>query len=300
MSDFRQLNDHVADYLMLLRQENKAALTIKAYQADLTHLFNLLDKLPEDHSDTLNRAHILFALKQLSSQNLNPNSLARMLSAWRQFCAYLVHEGLMVNNPCLGVKAPKAAQRLPKALSQEKTGTLLNASSDDELQVRDKAMFELLYASGLRLTELTQLNLDSIDVQEGLVRVLGKSNKERIIPVGDAALAALAEYLPFRVEKPDQKALFTSRNGARLGQRQVQNRLVNWSITSGSERRITPHMLRHSFASHILQSSGDLRAVQELLGHANLSTTQIYTSLDFDHLSKVYDDAHPRAKKKKP
>ena len=300
MSDFRQLNVYVAPYLLLLRQENKAALTIKAYEADLAHLFALLSQLPESQTGVLNRTHILFALKQLSAQNLNPTSLARMLSAWRQFCAYLVHENLMVNNPCLGIKTPKAAQRLPKALSQEKTGALLNAATDDTLQIRDKAMFELFYASGLRLTELTSLDLDSIDVQEGLVRVLGKGNKERIVPVGDTALAALAEYLPIRVAAASEKALFTSKNGHRLGQRQVQNRLVNWSITSGSERRVTPHMLRHSFASHLLQSSGDLRAVQELLGHANLSTTQIYTSLDFDHLSKVYDDAHPRAKKKKP
>lgn len=299
MSDFRQLKNHIEAYLLLLHQENKALLTIKAYAADLKHLFILLLKLPEEQITELNRQHILFAIKRLNSKNLNPRSLARKLSVWRQFCAFLIHKGYLINNPCLGIKTPTAQKHLPRTLNQEKTNSLLNTLPKDTLQIRDKAIFELLYASGLRLTELTQLNLNSIDSQEALIRVLGKGDKERIVPVGQTALIALAKYLPTRIAKEAEQALFTSKNGNRLSPRQVQNRLVIWSQRANCERRITPHMLRHSFASHILQSSGDLRAVQELLGHASLSTTQIYTSLDFEHLAKVYDDAHPRAKSKK-
>jgi integrase/recombinase XerC len=171
-------------------------------------------------------------------------------------------------------------------------------SPGSPLDTRDRAMFELLYSSGLRLAELAQLDLDDVDLKDSLARVLGKGNKTRIVPVGRLALQALQDWLRVRAAAPDENALFTNRLGRRLGGRQIENRLAACAIRSGADRHVHPHMLRHSFASHLLQSSGDLRAVQELLGHANLSSTQIYTSLDYQHLAQVYDNTHPRAHKK--
>ena len=292
------ITDYIPAFLENMRLNGKAVLTIAAYQQDLSCLKDILQSAPQ--KNTIQREHILFALKTLSAQNRHAKSLARYLSSWRQFFSYLIEQKVLNSNPCLGIKPPKAPKHLPKALSMEKTGALLdNVAEEDSLDIRDKAIFELMYSSGLRLSELSGLNLDDINLDEGFVQVLGKGNKQRVVPVGQAAIEAIIHYLPVRVATDEQPAVFTSKNGTRLSNRQIQNRLNRWSIRAETDRHITPHMLRHSFASHMLQESGDLRAVQELLGHSNLSTTQIYTSLDFAHLAEVYDKAHPRAKRKK-
>ena len=292
------ITDYIPAFLEHMRLNGKAALTIAAYQQDLFCLKDILQSAPQ--KNTIQREHILFVLKTLSAQNRHAKSLARYLSSWRQFFSYLIEQKVLDSNPCLGIKPPKAPKHLPKALSMEKTGVLLdNVAEEDTLDIRDKAIFELMYSSGLRLSELSGLNLNDINLDEGFVQVLGKGNKQRVVPVGQAAIEAITRYLTVRVASDEQPAVFTSKNGARLSNRQIQNRLNRWSIRAETDRHITPHMLRHSFASHMLQESGDLRAVQELLGHSNLSTTQIYTSLDFAHLAEVYDKAHPRAKRKK-
>lgn len=239
-------------------------------------------------------------LGKLRMNNLDGKSIARMLSAWRGFFNCLLIKKVIKRNPCNGHKAPRSGKRLPKALPVDQTQQLLNhkKNNNDLFSIRDLAMFELMYSAGLRVAELVSLNLDSIDYHEHLLRVTGKGNKERILPIGAKAIEALLTYLPTRKSIEGETALFTSRTGSRLGIRQVQNRLDLWALHAGTQQHVSPHMLRHSFASHLLQSSGDLRAVQELLGHANLSTTQIYTKLDYQYLAKIYDAAHPRAHKK--
>jgi integrase/recombinase XerC len=223
-----------------------------------------------------------------------------MLSAWRGFYGYLGHAHGFVHNPCAGLKAPKAAKTLPQALSPEQAAHLMEVPPDDTLAVRDHAMLELLYSSGLRLAELVGANLEDFDFAAGEVRVTGKGNKTRIVPLGRLAVEALQTWLTERalLVQSGEKALFVGKAGTRLTPRAVQLRLKQWGIKLGINANIHPHVLRHSFATHVLQSSGDLRAVQEMLGHANISTTQVYTHLDFQHLAKVYDAAHPRARKK--
>lgn len=223
-----------------------------------------------------------------------------MLSAWRGFFNYLARDHGFAHNPCLGIRPPRAAKRLPHALSPDEAGRLMEIGADDALAVRDRAMLELLYSSGLRLSELTALALDDVQFRDATVRVTGKGAKTRIVPVGSYALAALRAWLPQRerLARPGEKAMFVARSGAPLSARSVQLRLERWGRKLGLAGKVHPHALRHSFASHLLQSSGDLRAVQDMLGHASISTTQVYTHLDFQHLAKVYDAAHPRAKKK--
>ena len=231
---------------------------------------------------------------------ISGRTIARALSAVRQLLHFMQREGAINNNAGVGVRAPKSPRKLPKALDADAASMFVEIAGDDFLSVRDRAIVELFYSSGLRLSELLSLNMDSIDTRQALVRVTGKGSKTREVPVGSHALAALARYLPLRasIVAADEPALFVSQRGTRLAKRSVQSRIAQLGITQGMSQHIHPHMLRHSFASHLLESSGDLRAVQELLGHANLSTTQIYTHLDFQHLAKVYDQAHPRAKKK--
>jgi integrase/recombinase XerC len=237
---------------------------------------------------------------QLHARGLDGRSIARMLSAWRGFYRYLARDHGFSANPCVGIRAPKSAKRLPHALSPDESGRLMAMDDDSALALRDKAMFELLYSSGLRLSELTSLAPGDVDSADGTVRVTGKGGKTRVIPVGRHALAAVQAWLVQRsdITRKGETALFVNRNGGRLGPRAVQLRLKQWAVKSGLDSSVHPHMLRHSFASHVLQSSGDLRAVQEMLGHASISTTQVYTQLDFQHLAKVYDAAHPRAKRK--
>jgi len=287
-------------YLASLRARHYSAHTVAAYAEDLRHLGGLL----ADAEPARVAGHdIRRALASLHAKGYAPKSLARMLSAWRSLFRFLAREGRLDANPCAGIRPPKAEKRLPHALSPDEMAALLDdkpdAGPDDPWSVRDRAMFELLYSSGLRLAELVGLASADIDRQAGEVRVTGKGRKQRIVPVGGKALQALEAWLALRPGLGgDEQALFIGARGGRIAPRVVQDRLNKLALRQGIQQRVHPHALRHSFASHVLQSSGDLRAVQEMLGHASLSTTQVYTHLDFQHLAKVYDQAHPRAKKK--
>jgi integrase/recombinase XerC len=223
------------------------------------------------------------------------------LSAWRGFYAYLIHHKGFTQNPVMGLRAPKTAKALPQALSVDQAVKFVEIAGDGVLEQRDHAILELFYSSGLRLAELVNLDLDMLDFAEGTVTVTGKGNKTRIVPIGSHAINAIQIWLRQRVliaiEEQYAKALFVTQQGRRITPRAVQYRMKGWAIKQGVNSNIHPHILRHSFASHVLQSSQDLRAVQEMLGHANISSTQIYTHLDFQHLATIYDKAHPRAKK---
>ena len=227
-------------------------------------------------------------------------SLQRELSAVRSFCNYLLRENQLSHNPAQLVSAPRSPRTLPHTLDVDQVGRLLDFSATTPLAVRDRAIMELFYSSGLRLAELLALELGDIDLNDATVRVTGKGGKTRVVPIGRQARGALQDWLQTRAAMTtlEQSALFIARNGTRLHARSVQQRLRQWALQRGLDTRVHPHLLRHSCASHLLESSGDLRAVQELLGHANISTTQIYTHLDFQHLAKIYDAAHPRAKRK--
>jgi len=241
-------------------------------------------------------------LATLHGRGLSGRSLARMLSSWRGFFRQLQDRDATVKeNPCAGLKAPKSVRKLPSALSPDEAVRLVEIPGDDPLALRDRALFELAYSSGLRLAELAGLDADRVDLATGEVRVWGKGAKERIVPVGAAALAAVRAWLPVRagVANADSSALFVGRSGKRITPRTIERRLADWAVRQGLARHVHPHMLRHSFASHVLQSSGDLRAVQEMLGHASIASTQVYTHLDFQYLAKAYDSAHPRARRKK-
>jgi integrase/recombinase XerC len=289
---------HLADYLSHLTHERRlAAHSTANYARDIDALIGLagdtaLDKL---HTHQIRRF-----VAQLHARGLGGRSIARMLSAWRGFYRYLARDRGFRANPCVGIRAPKSAKTLPHALSPDDTSRLLAAEGDDTLAARDKAMFELFYSSGLRLSELTSLAPGDIDHADGTVRVTGKGGKTRVVPVGRQALAAITAWLAPRASllREGETALFVNRTGTRLGQRAVQVRLKHWALKAGLDASVHPHVLRHSFASHVLQSSSDLRAVQEMLGHASISTTQVYTQLDFQHLAKVYDAAHPRARRR--
>ncbi|RTL57005.1 MAG: tyrosine recombinase XerC [Rhodocyclaceae bacterium] len=238
---------------------------------------------------------------QLHSKGLAAKSIARTLSAWRAFYRWLARRGEVGRNPVDGIRPPKAPRPLPKALSVDQTNALLDDAPDTLLEHRDKAMLELFYSSGLRLAELASLDCrHGLDLREGEVTVTGKRSKTRTVPLGQKAKDAIEAWLALRpqIAATDEQALFVNRYGRRLSERSIARRIDQWAQSHGSGVHIHPHMLRHSFASHVLQSSGDLRAVQEMLGHASISTTQIYTHLDFQHLAKAYDAAHPRAKKK--
>lgn len=287
-------------YLKMLGQQGKSAHTLSAYGRDLTELVRLLTEGSSETAQDLTRRDFVAALKRLSQQGLSERTLARKLSAWRQYCGWLVQSGMMDNDPTFNLKAPRLPERLPKALPQEELNHMLDSPpADDSLAVRDHALFELMYGSGLRLSEIHGLDLGDVLLDEGWVSVTGKGRKERQVPLSGKSVESLRAYLSERVAADGETALFTGKNGTRLGQRQIQKRLQAWAVRQGSGQHISPHIMRHSYASHLLQSSRDIRAVQELLGHSNLSTTQIYTKLDFDHLAKVYDEGHPRAKRKK-
>ncbi len=271
--------------------------TVAAYRRDLAALAGVAG---ERSLASLDNTLLRRALMQLHGRGLAARSLARTLSAWRAYYRWLARRGAIAVDPCDGLRAPKQPRTLPKALSVDQTSALLDAAADDELETRDKAMFELFYSSGLRLSELGSLNADGIDFDAGTVTVTGKRSKTRSVPVGAKAAAALRAWLTERagLALAAERALFVSRRGTRLAVRSIERRLERWATKQGLGLHVHPHMLRHSFASHVLQSSGDLRAVQEMLGHSNIATTQIYTHLDFQHLAKVYDAAHPRARKK--
>jgi len=241
-------------------------------------------------------------LATVHGRGLSGRSLARMLSSWRALYRQLQDRDPSIKeDPCAGLKAPKAMKRLPSALSPDEAAQLVEIEGDEVLVVRDRALFELAYSSGLRLSELAGLDVDRVDLESGEVRVWGKGSKERIVPVGASALAAIRGWLDKRaqVRDADPMAMFVGRGGKRITPRAIERRLAGWALRQGLTRHVHPHMLRHSFASHVLQSSGDLRAVQEMLGHASIASTQVYTHLDFQYLAKAYDRAHPRARRKK-
>ncbi|MDO8931387.1 MAG: tyrosine recombinase XerC [Rhodocyclaceae bacterium] len=282
----------------LAHQRRASEHTLAAYRHDLE---TLLELAGDADPLTLQAFQLRRQAMQLHGRGLAPRSLARTLSAWRAWYRWLARRGEIVRNPCDGLRAPKQPKRLPKALSVGQTMALLDAPADTALEKRDIAMFELFYSSGLRLSELAGLDVrGGLDLDNGEVTVTGKRDKTRIVPVGEKGLAAVRTWLAERaaLAGPDEPALFVSQRGGRLTPRSIELRLKQWALRHGCAVHVHPHMLRHSFASHVLQSSGDLRAVQEMLGHANIGTTQIYTHLDFQHLAKVYDAAHPRAKKK--
>jgi integrase/recombinase XerC len=275
--------------------------TIENYQRDLSRLTGFCER--EQISDwselTVSMARRYVA--ETHRTGASGVSIRRYLSSGRSFYRYLLSQGEVDANPFVGIPAPKATRRLPSALSAEQAEAMVSlGSGSSEIAVRDRALFELMYSSGLRLQELISLDVTDIDRVDGLVRVTGKGAKTRVVPVGSKALEALATWLPVRGQwlQPGETALFISRRGTRLGPRAVQQRLSYWAARQLPGTPVHPHMLRHSFASHMLESSADLRAVQELLGHSDISTTQIYTHVDFQHLAKVYDSAHPRARRR--
>jgi integrase/recombinase XerC len=292
---------HQHDYLSHLTHERRlSANTAASYRRDIDALIQLAGDSGHSNLSDLQVHQIRRYVAQLHARGLDGRSIARMLSAWRGFYRYLVRDRGFGGNPCVGIRAPKVARRLPHAQSVDETSRLMAIDEDSAIALRDKAMFELFYSSGLRLSELTSLALGDIDAADGTVRVTGKGGKTRVVPVGRHALTALEAWLAPRalIVRDDETALFLSQSGSRLGVRAVQLRLKHWAAKLGLDRSLHPHMLRHAFASHLLQSSSDLRAVQEMLGHASISTTQVYTQLDFQHLAKVYDAAHPRARRK--
>lgn len=286
----------LAAYLTEQSQRNRSPHTLIAYERELRELANLLPETPNP-----TRQDFQAAFRQLSQRGLHPASLARALSAWRQYCDYLVRQGSLKTNPVQDIKAPKKPQRLPRAIERDTLNALLDqpADPDDTLALRDQAIAELLYGSGLRLAELASLNLNDVYLDAGWLNVRGKGNKQRQVPLTQSSAALLRQWLAQRPAQPHETALFTTQRGTRLGSRQIAKRLDNWAQQHGSPQHISPHMLRHSFAGHLLQASRDIRAVQDLLGHASLSSTQIYTKLDFDHLAAVYDETHPRARRGK-
>jgi integrase/recombinase XerC len=287
------------DYLA--HQRRVSPHTLISYRRDLGKLQTLASTAGDRPLTTLVAADIRRFAARLHAGGLEARSIARTLSCWRGWFRWLLAGDKVAANPVLGIRAPKAGKPLPKALSVDAAGAMLDATPDDVLEVRDLAMFELFYSSGLRLAELAGLNLDgAYCVADGEVTVLGKRSKTRRVPVGGKALEALSAWLDVRASlaAAEEQALFVSQRGTRLSHGMIRARLARWAREKGLPQHIHPHMLRHSFASHVLQSSGDLRAVQELLGHASIRSTQVYTHLDFQHLAKIYDAAHPRAHKK--
>jgi len=271
-------------------------LTVKNYQRDLLEasiFFN--NQLPFSLTQHDIRS---FATKQ-HRQGMASKSIQRKLSSIRQFYAFFIKQHMTPHNPALGIKPPKSARKLPTVMDTDQLSHLLNYDADTWHSIRDKAIVELFYSCGLRLAEIANVNIADVDFNAQTVSVTGKGNKQRVVPIGRYAKQALLDWLAVRMGTDiNNTALFLSQRGNRISHRNIQERLKLLGLQRGSQQSLHPHMLRHSFASHLLESSGDLRAVQELLGHSDISTTQIYTHLDFQHLAKTYDSAHPRAKKK--
>ena len=277
-----------------------SALTCKHYRRDLEALAAWCAEIDIERWRDLDSEHIRSWSAASFRRGLSSSSIQRRLSAIRTFFRYLMREKHVKNNPVQSVSAPKAPRRLPGNLDADRMARLLDISGEGPVVARDRAMLELLYSSGLRLKELTDLNLGEVDLRDQTVRVTGKGNKDRIIPVGRHAVKAIRAWLKQRpgLADQDEQALFVSKRGGRLSRRGVQARVKHWAGRQGIDARVYPHLFRHSFATHVLESSHDLRGVQELLGHANISTTQVYTHLDFQHLAQIYDKTHPRAKAK--
>jgi integrase/recombinase XerC len=277
-----------------------SAHTDSAYARDLAALIKYCDRQGIADWSALDSQHVRTFAAHSHAAGLAPRSIQRRLSAVRSFCNYLVRERALSANPGHEIRAPKAAKRLPHTLDADQMARLLDVPPGNALLARDHALMELLYSSGLRLAELVGLDLIDLDLADRTVRLLGKGKKSRIVPVGKQAVRALTHWLRERASlaKPAELAVFIGRNGRRLGARAVQIRVAKWARRQGLGVPVHPHLFRHSFASHLLESSGELRGVQELLGHADISTTQIYTHLDFQHLARIYDQTHPRARRK--
>jgi integrase/recombinase XerC len=291
-----QIDPHINRYLQyLVRERNYSHHTIAAYRRDLRAFNGWLDRAD---LTTCTRREIRDYISRLHSAGYASRSIQRALSSIRAFFDYLRRQGVSRNNPATGLRPPKSQRKLPAVLDTDQTSKLLDFTPASERDRRDLAMLELFYSSGLRLSELVGLNCGELDLDEGFVRVTGKGSKVRQVPLGRYAIAALRAYLAQRQDLSSDEAVFQSRPGKRISQRTIQQRVKKLSTRQLGSNVLHPHMLRHSFASHLLESSGDLRAVQELLGHADISTTQIYTHLDFQHLAKVYDAAHPRARRR--
>jgi len=290
------LNDYIQH---LTFERGLSTLTCKSYARDIQLLESLADNA---NLELIKTQQVRRFIATMHSRGLSSNSIARALSAWRGFYDYLIHHKGYTQNPVTGLRAPKSAKTLPQALSVDQAVKFVDIQGDGVLELRDHAILELFYSSGLRLAELVNLDIDMLDFSEGTVTVTGKGNKTRIIPLGSHAANALQIWLQQRadiaIDEKHMKAVFVTQQGRRITPRAVQYRVKTWAIKQGINTDMHPHLLRHSFATHVLQSSQDLRAVQEMLGHANISTTQVYTHLDFQHLAKIYDAAHPRAKKK--
>ncbi|MGH1372327.1 MAG: tyrosine recombinase XerC [Cellvibrionaceae bacterium] len=300
MADDIELRAIIDEFLQHIEFEKQlSANTINSYQRDLTRLQNYCEQADTSLA-TIQPHHVRQCLTQMHRQGLKARSIQRWLSASRTFFQYAQRQNYLKNNPCAGLQAPKADKPLPKALDVDQAIQFVEISGTDFLSLRDRACVETFYSCGLRLSELVSLNWSDLDLRHGQIRVTGKGNKTRELPIGKHAINALQHWREQQnqtlSERPE--AIFTNKKGKRLHPRSIQMRFDKLSVAQGIDQPVHPHMMRHSFASHLLESSGDLRAVQELLGHSNLSTTQVYTHLDFQHLAKVYDQAHPRAKQR--
>ena len=290
--------DRFVSYLS--NERRMSGHTRAAYRRDLTQLLRFCERRGISEWRALDNFQARAFAAAEHAAGLAPRSIQRRLSAVRSFYEFLLREGCCRLNPARDIHAPRSKKRLPATLDADQMGRLLEFRVDDTLSARDKAIMELFYSSGLRLSELVGLDVPALDLKDRTVRVDGKGNKTRILPIGRMAVKALEKWLRERATLPkrDDAAVFIGRSGRRLTPRAVQLRVNTWARRMGLEMHVHPHMFRHSFASHLLESSSDLRGVQELLGHADIATTQIYTHLDFQHLSKVYDAAHPRARRR--
>lgn len=288
-------------FLQFLETEKRYSKhTVKNYSKDIDDLENFCSAKKINMWDEIKPHHIRTYASQIFIDGLGARSIQRKLSAIRSFMNYLVRENLLRTNPADGVKTPKAAKKLPGVLDVDQINQLLNIKSTEPISLRDKAIMELLYSSGLRLAELVALNPIDLNIQDKSLTVIGKGNKKRMLPIGSKAIDAIKAWIKVRsqIAAPDEEALFVGNRGNRLSRRSIQSRINHWAKKNGLAQDVYPHLLRHSFATHLLEASGDLRAVQELLGHKDISTTQVYTHLDFQHLAETYDKAHPRSGKK--
>ena len=300
-SDIRALELPVEAFLRFLRVERQLSPhTIESYHHQLTAIIEIVAPAGLRDWRQLDATQVRMITARSKRKGLEAASLALRLSALRSFIDWQVSQGVMSVNPAKGISAPKQARHLPKNLDVDDVNRLLDIDASDPLAVRDRTMLEVMYGAGLRLSELVGFDCRHMNMASGEVWVMGKGSKERKLPIGRTAIHWLEQWLPLReIYDPVDDAVFVSKLGKRISVRSVQKRFAEWGVKQGVTSHINPHKLRHSFATHMLESSGDLRAVQELLGHANLTTTQIYTHLDFQHLAKVYDAAHPRAKRGK-
>lgn len=296
------MRDAIERFVSHLRDERRLSpLTCDGYRREIGRLADFLERDGVGEWPSVGESHVRAFVAACHRRGAGARSVQRALSAVRTFYRYLEREGEVERNPAIGVTAPRPRRTLPSALDVDGMAALLDIPAEDPLALRDRAMFEVMYSCGLRLAETVSLDLADVDLRDGLVSVTGKGAKQRVVPLGAVAAGWLERWLAARAAfaRDGEPAVFVGRRGVRLTGRSIQARLAKWARALALGQPVHPHVLRHSFASHMLESSGDLRAVQELLGHADIGTTQIYTHLDFQHLARVYDAAHPRARRTK-